>query len=311
MIFACCHPVLEEKSRIALILRILCGLSTLGVAAVFLNAEPTMGQHLSRAKAKILAAGILFAVPGPEDWPERLNSVLNVVYRNFTAGYVEGAAAELCGQSLFLTRLSGRPCPEEPEVQGCLGLSLLTHACASARISPEGQPLPPRVRTARFKSKPCLPPFYARLLGYEPAPIIRLNYADALAKAGHLAVVLHVLDALADPLAEYQFWHAARAEHLGRSGNKPAGFAARARAIALATSPANMAFLAQKRDSVDDAPGPGGQSLGNEVPLAQPRRPADGLSNSGKKKAELSLGQVQQGGTRQRKHRLRRLEPIK
>ena len=60
---------------------------------------------------------------------------------------------------------------------------------------------------------------YARLLGYEPAPSIQLTHADALAKAGHLAVVLHVLDALADPLAEYQFWHAARAEYLGRSGN--------------------------------------------------------------------------------------------
>ena len=108
---------------------------------------------------------------------------------------------------------------------------------------------------------------YARLLGYEPAPIIRLNYADAMAKAGHLAVALHVLDTLADPLAEYQFWHAARAEYLGRSGNKPAALAAHTRAIALATSPADMAFLAQKRDSVDDAPGPGGQSLGNEAPF--------------------------------------------
>jgi predicted RNA polymerase sigma factor len=86
LIFTCCHPALDPKSRVALTLRTLCGLSTPKVAAVFLDAETTKGQRLSRAKAKILAARIPFAIPGPEDLPARLNSVLTVVYLIFTPG---------------------------------------------------------------------------------------------------------------------------------------------------------------------------------------------------------------------------------
>lgn len=76
LIFICCHPALEEKTRVALTLRSLCGLTSPQVAAVFLDAEPTMGQRLSRARAKIAAARIPFVIPGPEDLPARLNSVL-------------------------------------------------------------------------------------------------------------------------------------------------------------------------------------------------------------------------------------------
>jgi predicted RNA polymerase sigma factor len=81
-----------EKTRIALTLRSLCGLTTAQVAAVFLDAEPTMGQRLSRARAKIAAARNPVRSPGPEDLPDRLNSVLTVVYLIFTAGYAAGPA---------------------------------------------------------------------------------------------------------------------------------------------------------------------------------------------------------------------------
>lgn len=145
LIFTCCHPALEEKSRIALTLRSLCGLTTAQVAAVFLDPEPTMGQRLSRAKAKIAAAGIPFAVPGPENWPDRLNSVLTVVYLIFTAGYAQGprTGTDLCAEAVFLARLLVTLAPDQAEVEGCIALLLITQARARARISPEGATLPP------------------------------------------------------------------------------------------------------------------------------------------------------------------------
>jgi predicted RNA polymerase sigma factor len=145
LIFTCCHPALEEKSRIALTLRSLCGLTTPQVAAVFLDAEPTMGQRLSRAKAKIAAARIPFAIPGPEDLADRLNSVLTTVYLIFTAGYAQGpqTGTDLCAEAIFLARLLVQLAPEEAEVEGALALLLLTHARVAARIGPDGQTQPP------------------------------------------------------------------------------------------------------------------------------------------------------------------------
>ncbi|WP_137112139.1 RNA polymerase sigma factor [Rhodobacter sp. SY28-1] len=145
LIFTCCHPALEEKSRIALTLRSLCGLTTAQVAAVFLDAEPTMGQRLSRAKAKIAAARIPFTVPGAEDLPDRLNSVLTVVYLIYTAGYAQGPqiGIDLCTEAIFLARLLLQLAPDQPEVEAALALLLLTQARAAARIGPDGQSLPP------------------------------------------------------------------------------------------------------------------------------------------------------------------------
>jgi RNA polymerase sigma factor (sigma-70 family) len=145
LIFTCCHPALEEKSRVSLTLRTLCGLTTPQVAAVFLDAEPTMGQRLSRAKSKIAAARIPFVVPGPEDWPDRLNSVLTVVYLIFTAGYVQGPQAgyNLCEEAIFLSRLLVTLAPEQAEVEGALALLLITQARAKARVSTDGVTLPP------------------------------------------------------------------------------------------------------------------------------------------------------------------------
>ncbi len=144
LIFTCCHPALEEKSRIALTLRTVCGLSTAEVAAVFLDAEPTMGQRLSRARAKIAGARVPFVIPGPEDWPARLNSVLSVVYLIFTRGYALGPDLDrdLCDEALFLARLLVALSPDAAEVEGCLALLLLTHARRAARIGLGGLIVP-------------------------------------------------------------------------------------------------------------------------------------------------------------------------
>ena len=152
LIFTCCHPALEEKTRIALTLRSLCGLTTAQVAAVFLDAEPTMGQRLSRAKAKIAAARIPFVLPGPEDLPDRLNSVLTTVYLIFTAGYAQGpqTGSDLCAEAIFLARLLAQLAPDEPEVEAALALLLLTHARAQARTGADGQTLPPARQDRRL-----------------------------------------------------------------------------------------------------------------------------------------------------------------
>jgi RNA polymerase sigma-70 factor (ECF subfamily) len=145
LIFACCHPALEQKTRVALTLRSVCGLSTAEVARVFLDTEPTMGQRLSRARAKIAAAGIPFAIPGPEDWRARLNPVLTVVYLVFTAGYTSGVlpGRDLRHEALFLARLIDSLTPGDPEVEGCLALLLLTEGRAGARIGADGASVPP------------------------------------------------------------------------------------------------------------------------------------------------------------------------
>lgn len=145
LIFTCCHPALEPKTRVALTLRTVCGLTTAQVAAVFLDPEPTMGQRLTRAKTKIAAAGIPFVIPGPEAWGDRLNAVLNVVYLVFTAGYTapKSVGRDLCVEAIFLARLIASLRPDEAEVEGCLALLILTHARAAARVDATGCTVPP------------------------------------------------------------------------------------------------------------------------------------------------------------------------
>lgn len=144
LIFTCCHPALEVKSQIALTLRSICGLTTGEVAKAFLDHEATMGQRLSRAKAKIAAAGVPFRVPDPDEWPERLHAVLGTLYLIFNAGHGEpGAARDLCGEAIFLARLLDELAPGEPEIEGALALMLLIHARAGARIGADGVSVPP------------------------------------------------------------------------------------------------------------------------------------------------------------------------
>jgi RNA polymerase sigma-70 factor, ECF subfamily len=138
LIFTCCHPALDPKSRVALTLRSLGGLSTAEIARAFLDSEPAMGQRLSRAKAKIAAAGIPFAIPGPEHWDQRFASVLAVIYLIFNEGYAATAGdtlirAELCDEAIFLARMLVALRADQAEAQGLLALLLITHARQAAR----------------------------------------------------------------------------------------------------------------------------------------------------------------------------------
>lgn len=144
LIFTCCHPALEEKSRVALTLRTVCGLTTREIAAAFLDSEQTMGQRLSRAKTKIRTRGIGFSLPDSGEWEDRLATVLSTIYLIFTTGYVneDTGTRALCKEGIFLMRLLRKLCSNDPEIEGALALMLLTDARRVARIDANGAIVP-------------------------------------------------------------------------------------------------------------------------------------------------------------------------
>ncbi|MES2305227.1 MAG: RNA polymerase sigma factor [Gemmatimonadota bacterium] len=142
LIFTCCHPALPPDARIALTLREVCGLATEEIARAFLIGAPTLAQRIVRAKAKIRDAGIPFQLPERADLPERLGTVLQVIYLVFNEGYSATSGevvtrADLAGEAIRLGRLMVELLPE-PEVFGLLALMLLQDARRAARSNAAG-----------------------------------------------------------------------------------------------------------------------------------------------------------------------------
>ena len=243
-----------------------------------------MGQRLSRAKAKISASGIPFAVPERHDWDERLSSVLTVLYLIFNEGWTAGPGeglirTALCDEAIWLARLLEQLAPDEPEIEGLLALMLLSHARHAARFDASGAfvPLDRQDRTKWDSSlikdglntldtavARRLPgPFqiqaaisalhvqaptaadidwqqiyllYNRLAALEPSPVVMLNRAVALAETGALERARCELGRLQHDLADYQPYHAARAELARRAGDLTGAREVYDTAIALATN---------------------------------------------------------------------------
>ncbi len=143
LIFTCCHPALAIESRVALALRVLCGLTTAEIAQAFLVPEQTMGKRITRAKAKISANRIPYRVPPGAELPARVSAVLAVISLVFTAGHHAPAGValmrvELAEEAIRLAHLLADLMPDDPECLGLVALLEATHARRSTRVADDG-----------------------------------------------------------------------------------------------------------------------------------------------------------------------------
>ncbi len=284
LIFACCHPALATEAQVALTLRTLGGLTTDEIARAFLVPEPTMAQRLVRAKQKIRAAGIPFRVPPDHLLPERVRSVLAVVYLIFNEGYGPPPRAELCEEAIRLGKVLALLMPDEAEVLGLLALMLLHDARRAARLDAQGELVllddqdrslwdSARIEEGRRVLDRALPlrrpgPYqlqaaiaslhlepetdwaeiaalYERLGELAPSPVIELNRAVAVAMAEGPEQGLELIDGI-EGLDGYRHLHSARADLLRRLGRDDEAAAAYSRALELASQPAERAFLERR-----------------------------------------------------------------
>ncbi len=142
LIFTCCHPALSPDAQVALTMREVCGLTTEEIARAFLTRAPTVAQRIVRAKGKIRDARIPYQVPAQADLPDRLETVLRVIYLVFNEGYAASTGAmltrpDVSAEAIRLGRLLVELLPE-PEATGLLALMLLTDSRRAARTSPTG-----------------------------------------------------------------------------------------------------------------------------------------------------------------------------
>ncbi|NNE96740.1 MAG: sigma-70 family RNA polymerase sigma factor [Acidimicrobiales bacterium] len=146
LIAGCVHPALNPEAQVALTLRYVCGLTTEQIAHSFLVPTETMKKRLTRAKKKIEAAGVPFAVPESDQLPDRLEAICGVVYAVFTEGYASASGPELirgslCDEAIWLSELLCELAPDDAEVHALAGLVLLTDSRRWARTDAQGLPI--------------------------------------------------------------------------------------------------------------------------------------------------------------------------
>jgi RNA polymerase sigma-70 factor (ECF subfamily) len=284
LIFTCCHPALPLEGQVALTLRALGGLETGEIARAFLVSEETMKRRLSRAKAKIKATGIPFAVPGAQLLADRLDAVLAVIYLIFNEGY--SGRVDLGAEAIRLGRVLAALMPDEPEAHGLLALMMIHHARRRARFSGEdlvlldeqdralwdmpqiaaGREVLDRavamggrgayviqaaiasLQTAERIDWPQVAELYRRLAELTGSPVVELNRAVAVAQAGDSAAALRTVDRLG--LDTYLYFHSTRGELLRRLGRDAEARAAYRRALELATSTPERRFLTRRLEQL-------------------------------------------------------------
>jgi len=283
LIFTCCHPALALEAQVALTLRALGGLTTEEIARAFLVSEETMKRRVSRAKAKIKATGIPFAVPAEHLLPDRLNAVLAVVYLIYNEGYSDPPTRiGLAGEAIRLGRVLAALMPDEPEAHGLLALMQIHHARRKTRFSGDELVLledqdrslwdvqaiaagrialeralalrgrGPYVLQAAIASLQAeeridwneVAALYGQLAQITHSPVVELNRAVAVAEAGRTEQALEIVEQLA--LGDYQYLHSTRGELLRRLGRPDEARAAFERALALARSEPERRFLARR-----------------------------------------------------------------
>jgi RNA polymerase sigma-70 factor, ECF subfamily len=281
LLFTCCHPALALEAQIALTLRALGGLTTEEIARAFLVSADTMKRRLTRAKAKIKAAGIPFSVPPDHLLPDRLAAVLAVVYLIFNEGYL--GRAELACEAIRLGQVLAALMPDEADVHGLLALMLLHDARRAARLDKQGVlvPLPEQDRAlwddaeiaqgrasleraltlsaggayvlqAAIASLQCEPQIdwrrvaslYEELAELTDSPVVELNRSVAVAESQGPRRALELVERL--QLVDYQYWHSTRAELLRRLGRTEEARHAYADALELARIAPEREFLRRR-----------------------------------------------------------------
>jgi RNA polymerase sigma-70 factor, ECF subfamily len=280
LIFTCCHPALSTDAQVALTLRALGGLTTEKIALAFLVPEETMKRRLSRAKVKIKATGIPFAVPDQHLLPDRLQAVLAVIYLIYNEGY--GGRIDLEAEAIRLGRLLCDLMPDEPEAHGLLAMMMLHHARRAARFAGEDlvlladqdrsrwdleeiasaralldraialhgrgayvlQAAIASLQTDQRIDWPQISALYAQLSELTGSPVVQLNRAVAIAESESPQQALELVERI--ELPTYRYLHSTRAELLRRLGRDEEARAAYTRALELTRSEPERRFLKQR-----------------------------------------------------------------
>ena len=290
LIFTCCHPALSMEARVGLTLRVVADVPMAAIGRLFLTTENTMGQRLLRAKRKIANAAIPYRVPPAEALPERLDSVLAVVYLVFTEGYAAASDDDLAAEAIRLGRLLVELMPDSGEARGLLALMLLQHSRRAARVVDDelvtledqdrsrwdtdaiGEAL--RILAAAGPVRgaylvqaqlaavhataldavstdwPRIVALYDELQTLHPSPVVGLNRAIAIGMCDGPLAGLRAINTVAPSLPDNHLVHAARGDLLARAGMVDDARRELDHAIELAPSEQEQRQLARRRDGL-------------------------------------------------------------